>query len=355
MDSTSTGTTKRAAGREIILSLLRVATLVLKSRRRIGVCVIIGGALASVLTLRQPRVFTALASFLPQGSADANAGLRSLAGQFGIPVGTASAAQSPDFYAWLVTSPLVLAPIAADSFSVSEDNGPKTAFEDLMEVRATLPAQRLESATTQLRDAASAAVDKKTGVITVRITTRWRSVSLAIAARLLQGANDFNLKTRQSQASEERRFTEHRTALALDSLRTKEDELQRFLEGNRQLQAPRLKFEQDRLEREVALRQQVVVTLAQALEDARLREVRDTPVITVIQGATAKTKPDSRGVVMLGFLGMIAGGAFGVLVVFLLEEAGTARVEGEPETSSFAAALDATRQDVRRLWRHREP
>jgi len=92
--------------------------------------------------------------------------------------------------------------------------------------------------------------------------------------------------TRQSQAAAERGFTEERMAEAQEELRAAENELQRFLQNNRQFQnSPELVFQHDRLQRRVAMRQQVYTSLVQSYEQARIDEVPNTPVITVVEYA----------------------------------------------------------------------
>ncbi len=54
-------------------------------------------------------------------------------------------------------------------------------------------------------------------------------------------------------------------------------------------------FEHDRLERPVSMRQELVTAMAQAYEQARVDEVRNTPVITVIDQpeSLSSDKPES--------------------------------------------------------------
>ena len=335
---------------EIAIALFTFGTTLLTHRRRVVRWTLGGGVIALGFALLLPARYTATASFMPQAP-DPNSGLRSLAGQFGIQVGGSAVNQSPDFYAGLVEAKVILAPIAADSFDVVEERvTTKRAFADLVNATGTTYAEQTELATDRLRDLVEATIDKKTGVLSLKVTTRWRSVSVAIAERILTGLNDFNLKTRQSQASEERKFAEGRLLHAEVELRASENRLQAFLERNRQtVSSPQLTFEKDRLQRDVSLHQQVVVSLAQALEDARLREVRDTPVITIVQPPSANSRADPGGRVMLVLLGLLSGGAAAVLLALLLDGADLARAQREPGAKSFQAALARTLEDLRAM------
>jgi uncharacterized protein involved in exopolysaccharide biosynthesis len=118
-----------------------------------------------------------------------------------------------------------------------------------------------------------------------------RDVARAFVAQL----DSFNLRTRQSQASSERKFTEARLNDARNQLRAAEDELMSFLQRNRDYRSsPQLTFVHDRLERNVFLNQRLFETLSQSYEQARIEEVRDTPVITVVEDPLIPAKADPR-------------------------------------------------------------
>jgi uncharacterized protein involved in exopolysaccharide biosynthesis len=112
-------------------------------------------------------------------------------------------------------------------------------------------------------------------------------------------------------------FTEKRLADARSALRAAEDELQRFLQSNRRLDFPTLAFERERLEREMTLREDVVRSLAQRYEEARIREVRDTPVLTIIEQPRLAAQPDERHRAVVLLVGSAASLLLGLLIVFV--------------------------------------
>ena len=78
-------------------------------------------------------------------------------------------------------------------------------------------------------------------------------------------------------------------------LQEAENRLAGFLKVNRDYQnAPDLRFQYDRLNREVSIQQQLFVSLAQSFEQAKIDEVRDTPVISVVEAPEVPARPDSR-------------------------------------------------------------
>jgi uncharacterized protein involved in exopolysaccharide biosynthesis len=130
-------------------------------------------------------------------------------------------------------------------------------------------------------------------MVVVEVQLREAAVSQAVARALLAQLDTFNLRTRQTQASSERRFTEGRLAEARAELRGAENDLLAFLQSNRDFRSsPQLTFLYDRLTRDVTLKQQVYTTLAQAFEQARIDEVRDTPVITVVEDPMLPARAD---------------------------------------------------------------
>ena len=146
-----------------------------------------------------------------------------------------------------------------------------------------------EAAVDRLRADLAADVATKTGVVHVSVTLRDPILAAGVNRRLLELINEFNLHTRQTQAGAERRFTEQRMAEVRTDMNEAERRLASFLKVNRDYQnAPDLRFQYDRLSREVNIQQQLFVSLAQAFEQAKIDEVRDTPVISVIESRSLR-------------------------------------------------------------------
>jgi uncharacterized protein involved in exopolysaccharide biosynthesis len=85
----------------------------------------------------------------------------------------------------------------------------------------------------------------------------------------------------------------------------------------------------------------VVTTLTQALEDARIREVRDTPVITVVEAPAVNALPEPRGRIKAVLLGFLGGGFLGVLFSFAAGLLSRTRVREDPTIQEFFATFDA--------------
>ncbi len=319
--------------------------LVLEARRAIIALALAGVLVAlGIVTILGPR-YSATASFMPQSAGDSDlSALMGIAGQFGIPLRGGSSASSPELYAALLTSPVILDPIARETFQREGTSGAKESLAVLFDVERGDAKRRHEIVIEELQQSISASPNRRTGVIALRVRTRWPSVSERIAVRLLEELNTFNLGKRQSQAKAERMFAQNRAAEARASLRDAENALRDFAMRNRVQGSPTLTLEAERLERTVSLRQQLLGSIEQSLESAKLREVQDTPVLTVIQQPLVLSIPDPRGRVKFSLLGAFAGlmvaAVFLPLRILLRKSA----VDSSEEAKRFRAALDASKR-----------
>jgi uncharacterized protein involved in exopolysaccharide biosynthesis len=297
------------------------------------------------LLLRKPQ-YTAKGSFILHAGDSERSSLTALAGQFGLLLPTASSAlQSPQFYADLVQTREFLAPLVGDTLQLS---GRPTTVPELFAIPAD---RRDERAVELLGKIVNATVARQTGVVGVSAVTPWPSVSLTIVQRLMERVNDFNLNARQAQAGAERRFTEQRMDAARASLRQVEERLKVFLQSNRQVisgvgGSPELTFERDRLERDVALHQQIYTSLAQANEEIRIRELRDTPAITVIESPWVSSLPDPRGRIARGLIGLVVGAVLGILLSLISDMLAQRRATHDPRVEEFYGRLAEARSGL---------
>jgi uncharacterized protein involved in exopolysaccharide biosynthesis len=336
---TSTSTVNRLPDDEI--SLWEVLAVLLRRRGTIVATTVVCVGLAVAFTLTRTDEFTTQASFRPQGSEASASQLLALAGQFGVNVpGVGGEELSPAFYAELLVSREILQRIADRSYTV-EGMG-AAPLVDLLEIEEDTEALRVEEAIEQLREnLVSIQTGRETGILTIEVTTEWPDLSQAIAERLLDEIQVFNLETRRSQAMVERMFIEARVDSAQAILLEAEAEMEVFLQANRRYEdSPELTFQQERLQRTISLRQQLYTGLVQALDEARIAEVRDTPVITILQAPFLPPGPDDRSLLLSIALGIVLGGMGGIVLAFIVE-AIRRPAPGDPAREDFQRAWDA--------------
>ena len=323
------------------ISLWEVLAVLLRRRGTIVVTGVMFVAAALAYTLLKPQEYTTQASFRPQGSEAGASGLLALAGQFGINVPGASGEDlSPAFYQELLASHEILQRVADRAYTVEGEG--TVALVDLLEIEKDTEPLRVEVAIERLREElVSISLGRETGIVTLEVTTEWPDLSQEIAERLLAELQVFNLETRRSQAAAERMFIEARVDSARVALNAAEDSMQRFLQLNRRIEdSPELTFQRERLQREISRQQQVYTGLVQSFEQARIAEVRDTPVLTILQAPYLPPGPDRRGLLLALALGVVLGGMGGVVLAFVVE-AIRRPAPGDPAREDFQRAWNA--------------
>src|SRR5690606_3331984 len=107
---------------------------------------------------------------------------------------------------------------------------------------------------------------------------------------------------------------------------------------------------------EVSLRRQLVLSLAQAYEQARIEEVRNTPVISMLAAPVRPPQPDPRGLVLKTGAAVAVGIILGSLWVMLLTTFRSPGAERDPDVVLFRRALEDVKRDFEVLagaWRRR--
>jgi uncharacterized protein involved in exopolysaccharide biosynthesis len=330
-----------------------MANVVLRHRGPVAMLALLAAVATGVFTLTRPREYESRATFVPQVRQPAGAGsISGLAATLGLSMGSGDPAQSPQFYVDLAASREILGRVADTRFTFPTDSGVVSATPvDLYAARERRRAYRRDVAIEELRDVVKTRVAATTGVVELTVTVTNPHLARQIANRVLDLINEFNLNRRQSQAAAERRFTEQRLAEVRSDLRAAENRLEAFQQGNRGFDAPTLRLQETRLRRDLSLQQQLFLTLSQAYEQAKIDEVRDTPVVTVIETPETPVRPEPRGTVRKTVLALIGGALLGMALAFAREVTRGGRDDESPEFAEFQALKRATADDIKHPWR----
>ena len=282
----------------------------------LGLPLLLAFATGIVSLLVRPT-YTAITTFVPEASPQAGrlpAGLAGLASQFGVSLG-AEASKSPKFYAEVLRSRELLERVLLSKYvdprrpSVPTDSA---TLLSILEVNGRDSKDSLARGVRKLYSLLAVSVSGSTNIVSLSVDAHYPGLAAAVANRFVDYLNAFNTQYRQSQAREPRRFVEQRLVDGERGLRDAEGDLRTFYERNRSWQqSPQLTFEEGRLRRQVEIRQELYLTLNREYETARIQEVNDTPVITVIDAATPpvrKSKPKRALLVAIAFVmgGMVA-------------------------------------------------
>jgi uncharacterized protein involved in exopolysaccharide biosynthesis len=350
-DPTSPRPIRTGGGEEFTASeitLFDVFALLLRQRYLILSVVVAWFLFAVVMVLVKPRTYTSSVAFVSQQSDGGMGGLSGVAAQLGLRVPTGQTSRSPDFYSELLKADETYRRVAEKPVEIMRDGRklrvPLTAALGIDKGSA---AQRLDASVRALRKLTSVSTKRESGLVRFSVRTTSPELSYQTSSLLLQLVNQFNLETSQTQASAERQFAGARLDEAAADLRSAEDALQQFLTRNRQFStAPDLMFEHERLQRRVAMRQQLVTALAEAVARARIEEVRDAPPLTVIEPPRLAVLPDPRGLVTKGLVGILAGLLLGITLGVLREIASRRWRAGEQGVREFVKERDDTLRDL---------
>ena len=304
--------------------LLAAAAVLLRNLPLIVWPALVCGVLAVVITILSTASYTATSRFLPTTSGASNTGFSSIAAQFGVRLPNSGGGESIQFYSQLLESPTLMreAVLTTYRFEAGDEEEPidmAGTLVDLFEVEGDTRRKRVRAAIGMLEERVTTETALDAGILTLRTSAPWPELAVQINRRLLELTNQFNLERRQSTAAAERQFIEARLEKERNQLEAAEGELQAFLEQNRAYSAsPQLNFEAQRLQRRVTLYQQVYTSLAQAFEQALIEEVRNTPVITVLdvpEGSARGGQP----LVFNMIVGIMFGGLAGIMFALFRE------------------------------------
>jgi uncharacterized protein involved in exopolysaccharide biosynthesis len=305
------------------MSLLAPVMSLARRWRIVIVVPVVFALLTMVYTAIVGVDFASESRFAPHSGKTAMSNLDAVAAQFGIAVAGGGQTESVEFYSQLLRSRELLQGVVLSSYGeqgvAPGDETSGTPLLELWDITGDTREEQLLEGVRQLRDAVQVNPDLRANILTVRAEAKSPWLAEQINRRLLDLVNQFNLEKRQSQATAERAFVEARMGDAQLELLAAEDSLQRFLTKNRSYaQSPTLQFEAGRLERQVDFRQQVFNSLAQSYEQARIDEVRNTPVITILD--TPEGSGEAQGsMVKSAAMGFILGAILAVLFALAIE------------------------------------
>jgi uncharacterized protein involved in exopolysaccharide biosynthesis len=309
------------------LPIAAIGLLLLRRLRLLFITAVVFGVVVVGALLSQQRKFTADTSFVLQGQMG-KGGISGIAAQFGLSVPSADASQSPLFFADLAHSRPVLSALA--------DSAPKDIKPESSQRRRLAAIKELEKALTPT-------VSTKTGIVEVTLTTPDANASASLLTLLVRTMDRFNRASQQAQAGAQRKFTEERVDATQAELTAAEDRMREFQTRNRVAESPYLNLEADRLRRNVQAAQSLNTTLREAMEQARIEELRNTPIITVLDAPEVPLDPDPRHIGRYAMVAAIFGVIFSSLYV-IVSQLGTVRaLSAEDASAQFG-------QTLRSLW-----
>ena len=304
-----------------------------------------------------PPVYRANASFVANSSSESKlpggisgtSGVGGLISQLGGSLG-GDPSESPNFYLQLFRSRELLTRLAQSRYSNPRTDAPNDSASliEIMRIKKNDPRLRMEIAIKKLTKAIGAGFDIKTNLVSLSVDMQWPELAASVANELVEEVSAFNRETRVSRAKSKRQFLESRHDSAQMQLRVAEERQRFFYEQNRGLiTSPSLRADEARIRREVDLASDLFLNLQQQLELARLDEINDAALITVIDKAIAPRKAEWPRYGNLLITSTIVGLLFGIMVAGSVAVFADWRVRNPDSWSDFQHSLGKARSDVR--------
>ena len=271
-----------------------------------------------------PKTWTATTTFVPEQALGTNTtsllgalgGIGSLLGDGGGASALARLKDGPstEFFADVLTSEDLLSSTLRTPFPDPDNPSMKRPLLDLIDVSGSTPERRFGNGLRKLDKKVLVVISRKSSIVNLSVTLRDPQLSAAVANRMLELLNRFNLERRQRSSTEQRRFAEERLTTAQRELDVAEHARQSFLDANRNYyESPRLMSTYDQLDRVVRVKEGILIGLTKTFEESRVAEVRDTPLLTIVDKANPPDRPLQRPLLWGG----LAGGA-GVILGFVV-------------------------------------
>ena len=342
------------------VSLVGVLNTILRRWRLVFGLPLLVAVLTGLVALVVPPTFSATTTFVPEQRSQNRlpTALVGLAGQLGVSIG-ADPSQSPRFYGDLLRSRELLERVLLSRYPDPRGNADSTTLLRILEVDGKNPSDSLARGVKRLDELLTVRVDAQTNVVRLIVSARHADLAADIANRLVTLLNEFNMQKRQSQARERRRFSEERAAAADSALRRAEAGIKTFYDRNREWQqSSNLVFEENRLRRQVSMNQELYLTLKREYETARIEEVNDTPVITIIDTAVVPQRRSQPRPLLWMTLAFLVGGmvsmSWALAVTYSERSRGSAEADYRELSSLLRSARQRVAGNLRRILRRSE-
>jgi len=265
-----------------------------------------------------PNKYTSIATILPSGKSDELSELKDLAGgslaELGLGTLMQASENSSAIYPKVLTSRFMSEEILQHRFDFTYKGKSKS-----LTLMKYIDAANTDMALRELNEITKVDLDRRTGFITLAVTTDYPELSSQVVKNYLELLDDYNINHRQSKAKENEKFISGQVDLASHDLEAAENNLEQFRQKNLNYSSsndPELLTDLARLERDVTVKEAIYLTLVKKQELAKLEAVKDVPIVQILDnGATPLIKSSPRRSIYL--LGALIGSMMASILLSL--------------------------------------
>lgn len=261
-----------------------------------------------------PRYYRSTATILPDLEKNKFASLGQLQGLANLAGLTTGTTDLSRLYPAIAASDAVLRSVILQRYRT-------TAFSDSVDLIRYFKLdegseeKNMDEALKTLRGLLSVSNDAKTGIVTLWVEMREPQLAADVLNAIIGQVDAFMRLKRTTSASEQAKWIAERLGQVEPELRGAEEALKDFREKNRRVSdSPELLLRQERLIREVTVKSTITVELKKQLELAKIEEIRNVPIVNVLDAGIApvkKERPHYGINTMVAFvLALIAIGAY---------------------------------------------
>lgn len=301
-------------------------SIILVNWRKLTVFVLLVTVVAAAILLIMPSYYVAQVTILPPTGKSSFSGLMNLASELGYSSSGEGIINSPQVISRIVRSRVLSEMLGKREYF---HNGKNRALKlhEVFKVKEKDPA-RIEYFThLALNRALTTSIDARIKSLDISLKVNDPLIAAELMNAIVEELDNYNKLYRNNKAKSNREFVEKRLKDTGDSLTKYEEALRLFREENRQVtQSPMLMLRQQRLIRKMNVSEELYLLLTKEYETTKLQEVRDTPVLDIIEMAKplpVKSGPVKRKVLMVVFFLSLAIGLFVLLISEHIKKSGT--------------------------------
>ncbi len=257
---------------------------ILRYKRMSYIIVTVSVAVTLAYCFFIPNKYTSEATVLPSGGSDELSELKDLAGGSLAELGLGSLMQASEnssaMFPKVLTSRFLSEQILNQRCDFTYEGKAKS-----LTLAEYLDAENTDLALKELKQIVIVDTDRRTGLLTLSVTTDYPEFSSLVVKKYLERLNDYNVNYRQSKARENEKFIAKRVTEASSELTLAENTLEEFRSQNLNYMSsndPKLLKEHSRLERDNSVKETIYLTLVKKHELSKLEAAKDVPIVQVL-------------------------------------------------------------------------
>jgi uncharacterized protein involved in exopolysaccharide biosynthesis len=280
----------------------------------------------AIILLVVPNYYIAQVTILPPAGKSSFSGLMNLASELGYSSSGDGIINSPQVISRIVRSRVLSEMLGKREYFHNGKNR-TLKLREVFKVKEKDPA-RIEYFThLALNRAMTTSIDARIKSLDISVKVNDPLIAAELMNAIVEELDSYNKLYRNNKAKSNREFVEKRLKDTGDSLAKYEEALRLFREENRQVtQSPMLMLRQQRLVRKMNVSEELYLLLTKEYETTKIQEVRDTPVLDIIEMAKplpVKSGPVKRKVLMVVFFLSLATGLSVLLISEQIKKSGT--------------------------------